>query len=423
MSTVIRRARSVVERRLVRNTGWSMVGELGRLFTQITVFVILTYLYEPDEYGVLVGALGLLWFIQPYSQLGATHLLLQRVAGDREDLEEATALGLSTVVVGGVAATVVLLALQPFVLPQVDPLTLGLLSVSELIAMAMIEVVAFVAVATERIRAMALLRTAHGVARAVVALILFAVATEPELWMWALAATLAALVTALIGLFLLNGSIPKPVVPGRGDLREGVPLSVGFGAEKIRSSADAFLLVRLDREFDAGIYGAATRLVNIARIPITALLHASNARLYAAGASSVREARDLAARLTTGAFWLSGATALVLFVGVDVIIDLLPAEYADTAEAVRWLTFLPLSSSLSVFAGTALTAIRRHGTRVALISTAAAVNIALNIAWIPDHGWKGAAVASFISSGMYAVSTWFMLLRYAAAEAHRTDRT
>ncbi len=422
MSKLAQRARGLVSLRLLHDTSWSLIGEVGRLGTQIVVFVILTYLFDPSEYGVLFGALGLLWFLQPYAGLGATHLLIQRVAGDKWDLQEAIGRGLSVSILGGFAATLMVVSLQPLVLPQVDPVALGFLAVSELVAIAVLELVAFVAVATERLRAMALLRVGHGVARAIGALMLLGLAEDPKLWMWALAATVAAFLTALASLIAMTGGPPKLLLPRVSDFREGVPLSLGFGVAMLSASTDSFLLVRLDQVFDAGIYGAAQRVVGMVRTPARALLFASNARLYDAGARSVREGRDLARRATAGAVAITSAGALVVFIAADLIVAILPADYSDTAEALRWMIVIPVLSSTVMFASTMLTASRLHRYRVMLISASAVVNVTLNILWIPDHGWKGATVASLISLSMYVVAVWAVLEHFVRAE-HRGEYT
>lgn len=420
MRQLVERTRSLVSKQVLHQTGWSLVGEVGRLLTQIVVFVILTYLFDPSEYGVLIGTLGLLMFLQPYAGLGATHLLLQRVAGDNWSLERAIGQGTTISVMGGTAVTLALVGLQPLILPQVDRLSLAILGGSELIAMAVLELVIFAALATERLRAMAMLRIGHGAARAFAGLILLAFVDTLELWMWAVAATVAASVVAMIGLLAMTTQIPRPISPTREDVTEGVPLSLGFGISMFSASTDTFLLVRLDQVFDAGIYGAANRVVGIARLPARALLFGSTARLYAAGARSVREGRDMALRATIVATGFTGIAALVMLLAADLVVAMLPADYADSAEAMRWLSLLPVLGSASIFAGTMLTAARLHKYRVALISLSASVNVGLNILLIPDHGWQGAVAASFVSAMVHAVGVWTMLQYFVRAEQRGT---
>ena len=411
------RARNLLSRRMVRDTTWSLIGEVGRLAGQVVVFVILTYVFDPAIYGVLVGVLAILWFLQPFAGVGATHLLLQRVAGDKWSLERAFGHGLTTTIAGGALVGTSIIALQPLVLPQIDRLTLGILAVSELIAVAIFELVLFSAIATENMRAMAVLRIVHSLMRTGAALGLLALTDEPDLWMWAVAAaTTAAGVTAL-GIPLVSRELPRPRALTRDDIASGLPLSFGFGVAMIRGSADSYMLVRLDRAFDAGIYGAANRIVGMTRLPSRALLHSALARLYDAGARSIREGRELALRLTAASTLITAAGAMVILLGADVLVRVLPAEYGETAKALRWLSLLPVVGSVSVFAGTVLTAARLHGYRVAWIVLSAVVNVGLNILWIPDHGWEGATVASFISAGLYSAGVWATLMHFSRAEA------
>ncbi|MGI9605145.1 MAG: lipopolysaccharide biosynthesis protein [Acidimicrobiales bacterium] len=400
----------------MRDTGWSLVGEVGRLATQIFVFVILTYVFAPTEYGALVGALGLLMFLQPYAGLGATHLLLQRVAGDGWTIERALGRGLTISLVGGALLTLAVTLLQPAVLPQVDRASLAILSGSELIAMGVLELVVFSAIAAERLRAMAMIRVGHGIARGVAALVLLLFVHTVELWMWAVAATVAAFVVAMIGLVGMAGQVPRLTGPSKSDVVEGVPLSLGFGVQMISASADSFLLVRLDQVFDAGIYGAANRVIGMTRLPARALLFGSSARLYAAGARSVREGRNMALRATMATTAITGVAAVVVLLAADLIVKILPDEYTDTSSALRWLALLAVISSASTFAGTMLTAARLHRYRVALISAAAVVNVVLNLILIPEHGWQGAVAATFVSSILHTAGVWATLEYFVRVE-------
>ena len=61
---------------MAKNAAWSLLGELTRLSSRVVVFLILTYRYEPETYGALVGAMGFLLFLVPVATLGATFLLL-----------------------------------------------------------------------------------------------------------------------------------------------------------------------------------------------------------------------------------------------------------------------------------------------------------------------------------------------------------
>lgn len=394
---------------MAKNAAWSLLGELTRLSSRVVVFLILTYRYEPETYGALVGAMGFLLFLVPVATLGATFLLLQRVAGDEWDSATACRHAFSSVLVGGMLATLALVVLQPVILPQVPLAALLLLALAELVGGGLVEVLTFLAQATERLAAMTAIRAIHAALRLGAALGLFFFSSQPDLWVWAALTAVTALPVIVLGQRVLLGRMVRPATLTRNDVREGLPLSVGFGAESLRHSADSYLLLRLDQPGEAGIYGSASRLTGLAQIPIVALINASNAQIYAAGARSVRECRAVAARVTAGALGISVLIGLVLAVGAELIVAVLPSEYADAADALRWLAVTPALFASAAFAATAVTASRNHRYRIALNVIGSVVNVVLNLMWIPDHGWRGAVAASIVSATIFAAGLWLVL--------------
>jgi O-antigen/teichoic acid export membrane protein len=73
--------------------------------------------------------------------------------------------------------------------------------------------------------------------------------------------------------------------------------------------------------------------------------------------------------------------------------------FANALLAIRWLCWLPALRGVHQLAGGALTATGRQNYRTVAQFLVAALNVALNLVWIPAHGWIGAAWASLISDG------------------------
>jgi O-antigen/teichoic acid export membrane protein len=414
MTSVIRslRGNSVV----ARNVGWSLFSESFRLLASLAVFLILTRRYDPDEYGVLVGAIALLAFVLPQATVGSSYLLLKRVAGLDWTPEVALRRLVGTVALGGSAVTLVLLALRPLVIPQLPWEALVLLCVSELIMTGMLEGAVFLAQALQRLRAMALARMTYGVCRLAAAIVLVATTSNPPLWLWAALAAASAGVAALVGQVATVGRPVLPSAPTADDVKQGIPFSVGFGADKLREGTDQVLLVRLDREVDAGIYGAAIRIVGMSMTPALSLVHALNARFFAAGRESRAAASRLARRAVVAGLLVTVPMGVVFALGGSTIARILPADYADTGPALVYMAVLPTLMVLEIFPGMALTAIGRHRQRVVFNLGAAATNVVLDLLWIPDHGWKAAVVATIISGVAYIAVLWTLLERAVAEE-------
>jgi O-antigen/teichoic acid export membrane protein len=404
---------------LARNTGWALAAEAARMVLSVGTFLVITHALTPSDYGVYVGTLGLLWFLLPFASVGAGYLLLKRVAGDGVEPGEAVARANGMVVSGGVVTIVALAAVRPWLLPQSPALVLVLLALAELVFGGMQEVAVFASQASERLRLSLALRLLQGGSRFVAAVGLILVHPAVDLGDWAWLHLATAALAAVVGQRLLGNSGGSQVPlrrPRFAEARLGLPFSVGFGADKLRESADSVLLLRIGSSSDAGIYGAAIRLMSLATAPLRALIASSNARFFARGAHSVAAAAETR-RVTV----LGAAYAVVVAVGVvvagPVVISLLSDEYASTGAALRMLSVLPLAISLEAFVATAMTATGHQRIRVLSTLVSTGFNIILNIALIPDHGWRGAVVASLACSVLNAAMLWISLLVIVRREA------
>lgn len=394
---------------LATNTIWSMLSEGVRMAAGLLVFFILTSRFDIGTYGRLIGTLAILRVVVPMATIGSGYLLLQRVAGDGWDQSLALARAIGVALSAGTIVTVVLMLIRPILLPQVSLLALGLLAFTELAVMGAVEACVFLAQATERLKIQAAIRTVNGALRLIAAVIMLLTASEVDLWVWAVYSTLAATAGLVIAQILLLGRPLLPSRPTREDVRSGLPFSLSGSAEKLRTGSDAFMLVRFDQPVEAGIYGAASRLLGAATTPIRGLSQATNARSYEAGARSIGAASRLALRLSGLALLWAIPLGMMLAVAGPTIVELLPSEYAVAGVALQWMAVIPTLRVLQTYNSTALTAAGHNGIRVQLTLWTAVANVALNAILIPDHGWRGAVGATIITSAVYGVGAWSAL--------------
>ena len=101
------------------------------------------------------------------------------------------------------------------------------------------------------------------------------------------------------------------------------------------------------------------------------------------------------------------------------VIGILPGSYQSAAQAVRVLALWPIVVSIEMFAGTTLTAVGHHAVRVVTNLVSAALNVALNLLWIPDHGWRGSVAATLTTSLFSGLVMWTALIVLGRRESHR----
>lgn len=176
----------------------------------------------------------------------------------------------------------------------------------------------------------------------------------------------------------------------------------------LNNRADIFLLSYLSTDHIVGLYSAAYRLVDffsvVTIILVTPLIPIFSRLVL----NNPEDLRGPVARSYEAAAFVAVpfaiATPMVSPWLTQLIFGEAFAEAADLMNILVWIVVLVLFSLLSSSANLALGAIK-HGYWSGGI--AVAVNVALNLWWIPEYGAPGAAYATLISSGV-----WYLISQY-----------
>jgi O-antigen/teichoic acid export membrane protein len=172
----------------------------------------------------------------------------------------------------------------------------------------------------------------------------------------------------------------------------------------VYARADVFVVTWLGSWTDVGLYGAATRIVDLARTvspaygkalyPLLARLHATRSREFAVlGAQAVREVVVVAATLAFGIAALSGWM-------IDALYGPALAPAADVLAVLAW-TLIP--AGLATVLAQLLFAADRQIVDLRVNAVATVASVALNVVLVPRLGARGAAVSALAAATLYAV--------------------
>jgi O-antigen/teichoic acid export membrane protein len=184
--------------------------------------------------------------------------------------------------------------------------------------------------------------------------------------------------------------------------RRGLPFAYAGLMITLFFQVDAVMLEAMRGAREVGWYRAPVlvleglslvpRVLSYALIPTMAALHSTNAEavttLYRRGCKYL-----LLAGMPVAAF---GALASGPFIAF-----LFGPDYGPSAAASRILLPAAAFMFLSNFGETTLACVNRWATIVVVSTVCLILNVALNLAWIPSHGYEGAAWATLATEGTY----------------------
>ena len=404
---------------LARNTGWMFVGQGGNFFLQAGYFLAVARLLGVTEYGIFAGAAALVNAVTPYSSLGTQMLFMRYVSAARSRAQ--TYWGNVLMVTAGTSLLLMAgLALAGDKLFGAGRVGLIVVLVAANCFMSQIVTSASVVFQTfEQLKATAWLRALSNLLRLLAIVFLLIYLRHVTAFGCSLGILTASTLAAGAAMVWVRRCIGKTRASAklfRLRFWEGIGFSFAGSTQAVYNDIDKMMLSHYGMNAANGIYTMAYRVVDFATTPVMAIDGAVLPRFFTLNNQGlpavIRTARKavpigILAGLAAAGFTLLASPFLVRVVGHG---------FADALLAIRWLCWLPALRGVHQLAGGILTATGRQNYRTAAQFTVAVLNFGLNLAWIPSHGWLGAAWASLASDGALGVLN-FMLVFAVVARA------
>lgn len=208
-----------------------------------------------------------------------------------------------------------------------------------------------------------------------------------------------------------NGD-PEDGLTGR-ILRYSAPLTVMQGAELLDAKVDAILVGIMLNPVAVGFYVLSKQIIDFAAIPAVAMGATVSPAL---GSEKAGDRLDQAARL----YEQSLVHMLLMYVpaGVGLFLVAEPtiryvfgSEYLGAVPVLQVLSAWLVVLGVTHITSNALDYLGLAGARAKIRGAMAVSNFVLNIVLIPTMGVAGAAIATVITSGIYAATTVYFMHR------------
>jgi O-antigen/teichoic acid export membrane protein len=411
---------------LGQNTMWALGGYGLRLFIQAAYFIIIARCLGAGNYGAFIAVTALISAVSPFVGLGSGNLMVKNVARDKSLLQAYWGNGLLMTACTGLLLLGFVTGLCRIVLPQTIPLiVVVLVGVSDLIFVRVLDLAAWAFQSREMLSHNAQLNVLISSTRLIGIAGLALTASHSTVIGWSCVYLSGSVIAAMVAIAWITFKFGRPRlalhrIPG--ESLEGLYFSISFAAQTIYNDIDKVMVARLASLEAAGIYAAAYRLIDVAFIPMRALLNAAYVGFFRSGAAgfqqSIRYGRRLLLKSVAYPIFAFG----LLLIAAPIVPHILGRGFSEATEALRWLSLLPLLKTLHYFVSDALTGAGYQGLRTISQVGVAAFNTLINLWLIPAYGWRGAAWSSLTSDALLALTMWivaFQLCRMKRAKGPR----
>lgn len=410
--------RRVIEARrrlsgIIRDTGWTGASEVVTLLTGLVVLQVLIVGLGPALYGRYAAVTALSSILTMLSSTWVTFLLLQYTLQGGRDVREAFRVALGLVIPAAVLALALGAAVGQLLIPSLSVHVIASFVAAELVGGVLFMVSGGAVQAAVGLPAATRVRLLAVLTRFVV-VVGVGMSGRASLPLLGAALLLGNTTVGIIVFLVISRRLQLPRRPARprwADARQGLPYAGVLASSAVQEDSDKIFLAAMANPVDAGLYAAAYRVVQLAFIPIRAVMASSHPRFLINTPGVPNEHLRRAARFTVP----TAAYGLVATIGIVVLAPVVPLvfgeEYRGTLPLLVALAPLVLFRTLSLFPPNALLGLGRYALRFKAVLACTLVNVALNAALISAFSVSGAIMATLCTEAVVVVTLWSCLLR------------
>ena len=403
------------EERILKGSLWIVSGQFVSMALQAAYFVLMGRTLGSREYGAFVGVVALVAVLSQFSSLGMEMILLRNVSRDRSSFAPTWGNALRVFICGfAILLLAACLIGRATLRPELRAL-IPWIALSDAFFGKLVQLASRAFQGAGDMRYCAKLGTSVYAGRAALAaalcLYVHRAHATADAYTWAKIYWVAPFVIAVVAFWMVTEKFGRPRFERMRlrDLSEGLSFSFSNSSISAYNDIDKTFLVSLGQTYAAGIYSAAYRVIDAATAPLYGIYTAATPRLFRAGRRSVSDARAQTQMLLLRTAPYGVAVAIGLYIGAGLLPHLFGPSFRGSVTVLRWLCLLPFLRVLQYAWGTTITASASQWNRTAIQLGAAGLNVLLNFLLIPRWSWQGAAVASLITDGFLALSSWIVL--------------
>ncbi len=399
---------------LVKEASWLLIAKLFNVFVQAAYFIIIARVLGPEKYGSFIGITALSSIAFPFVALGTEHVLMQKVAIKPQSFSMYWGNSLFVLVVNGVFLSIICLLISPiFFANQISLITIALIIMADLICLGALEFSLKALMSVYLAKKTSQLIIFSTCCKLLAALSLAAFFENPSMQTWAVLYTGSYIMISALAIIIVNRLIgsPKPKFSSIiSTIKQGFFFSIGTSAHNINTNLDKTMLASMAGLQATGIYGAAYRFIDVGNVPIISIFGASYTRFFKYGESGIQSTIKFAKKLVPLLVGYCTICVLGYHIFAPWIPLILGAEYQEAIAALLWLSPIPAIFAFQLLAADSLTGAGYQRSRSIIETSAAILNLGLNIWLIPLYSWKGAAWATLISDSSRMICLWIVVL-------------
>ena len=402
----------------VRDTVWALVDQGTGIFASTLSFLLLGRTLGAAGYGAFVGLYALIGPFLALGQSGVYLSAMEHIARAGEAPREVGRSFMSITLVNALVWVPLLCAGGRLWIKDLPLIAAAVLIATEFCLTALFMQSTGIVQAVTGFPASARLRIANSLLR-IVPLALLASTGSLTLTTLAIGQAFTTGAMMLVAVSRTSRLAGAAILPGRiqrRHVRSVFLYAFQIGASNVQVDGDKFALNAAHHQADAGRYGAASRIMLFALMPLLALVNATHVSfLRGRGDANGQLRRAVRSSLVALAYGVPAALCLFLVAPLAPLV--LTRDFSETTRMLQWLAPLVLLRGNSNFPMNGLMGLGLNALRTKLVVGNALLSVVLYATLIPRYSWRGALASAYVTELTLAVSGWVAL--YSCERARR----
>ena len=407
------------------DTSWVMSQDALNVLVSVLSFTLIVHAFGPENYGAYLGAYGIIAPLTGLAWNGVALTILQRGRQDHQDPVVVARNAFSLTLSVGLVVSLAAIALANVWVPSLTLTEIVFLVTGEMLGAAPILLSGSLVQVTDGIPAAARVRMGMVGLRAATLVVLKVTGLLTIL-------NLGMSVTAVFGIYaawLVLFRLPRSGIrvtigaPTRDYANTAAAFAVPIIASSIQMDSDKTALNYYGYQKTAGLYGTAFRLVQFAAIPINSIEAVAFHRFLDSDHTMKGQQVRRAAKSAAVTLSVSLVAAVSLFVAAPLVVKIAGNQFVGSVVMVRWLVLWLPVYAITTAPINGLMALKRLGTRAAILIASGILSVACYIAFIPSMSWKGGLIGTIVGELFTAIIGWSALLYFQRLHDARIDAT
>lgn len=422
MGRIVNRVRSLARRyrEMATDVAWSAISDSLAIVVNLVSFILVFNTLSPEVYGGYVGIYGVIGPLGALTWSGLSLLILQRVIRENDPPAVVFTRAFTLTLIQGIAATTAAVLIAGEVISTLDRSEIVLMAIAELLVFPITVAVATMVQAINGFAAAVRLRIFLPLVRLAALLItqalgILTVGNLAIAWIIGFSVTgIVSLAFVVPKLGIRVGTSRPPAAYIRGNLELALPLT----ASNLQANGDKAVMNAYGLEVDAGLYGAAYRVIMLSQMPMKTINQALFQRFLSDDEDDLGQHVRRAKRLSVVSFPLGLGIAAVIFVTAPWLEFIVGEKIAESVSMIRWLLPVVPMFALSRSPLNGLLGLGRSSLRAGVLISASILSMTVYLVLIPFLSWRGAVIGTVVSEIYLTLAGWYLLVRAQAEADH-----